>query len=113
MAIANTRSTVGSLLGLVATTANTATGVVDTAAQAIGIAASYVEKAAREQKERHALDAVDFTVNLIQERAQATALRKTEVAKFRSQSTDHAKFYDEAQAMYLKALRPEPEAQVS
>lgn len=106
MANATAPTTMGSILGLVATTANTATGLVTTVADGIGIASSYVSKVAREQQERHALDAVDFTMNLIQERAQAAAIRKGEIEKFRTQP-NMAKYYDEAAALYLKTLRPE------
>jgi hypothetical protein len=106
MAIATARTTLGSLFGVVATSANTVTSVLDAAQQGVGMAAAYVEKAASEQRERHALDKVDFTTNLIQERSQMAAARKVEVAKFRSQSKEHAAYYDESAALYLAALRP-------
>lgn len=108
MAQSTAPTTFGSILGLVSTTANTATGLVDTVAQTIGLASSYVNKAANEQRQRHALDAVDFTVNLIQDRAQAAALRKEEIAKFR-QVPERAKYFDEAAKVYQLALNPASE----
>ncbi len=106
MAISNARTTVGSLLGVVTTSANTVTNVLDAVQQGVGMASAFVEKAASEQRQRHALDAVDFTTNLIQERATQAAARKVEVAKFVSQSPQHAQFYNEAATQYLAALKP-------
>jgi hypothetical protein len=97
-------STVGSLYGMVGTTANTVTSTLDAVADTINMAGAFVTKAAAEQRKRHAVDALEFDNRLADEHGREIAARAIETVKFRSQSADHNAFYEEAHKRVLATL---------
>ena len=104
--MATARLTLGSILSTVNTTATTVTSTVDAAGKAVGMLNAYVENAAAHQKARIAIDNEDFIENLIREKSQERTESTIRVQKYISQSTEHAKAYQEAYETYSKLLRP-------
>ena len=100
--MATARLTLGSLLGTVTTAAEVATGALNTVALTVGMANSYVEKAAHEQQGRHKNDAALFTTRLVIEGAQAEAEMNREVISYCKKSTEHETLFKKAYEKYAK-----------
>lgn len=90
---ANTRVTLGALLGTVATTANTVTATFDALNKAIGMGNTAVSAAAARQKLRVAVDEHTYKTTLIREKAQEETEAKLKVVEYCAKSKDHADLY--------------------
>lgn len=93
MSVANTRMTLGAVLGTIATTANTVTSTFDAVNKAIGMGNTAVSAAASRQKLRVSVDEHTYKTTLIREKAQEETEAKLKVLEFCAQSSDHADLY--------------------
>lgn len=104
--MATSRLTFGAILSTVQTTATTITSSLEAANRGVGMLTAFVDKAAKEQKERHIADGESFLVNLINEKAIEDAQALLTVDKFLAQSARHAELFEQRHDVYTKLLRP-------
>lgn len=96
MTIANSRMTLGAILGSVATAADTVTSTFDALNKGIGMGNRLISDAAYRQSLRSVVDQHTFKTTLIREKAQEETLAKLKVLEFINKSADNAKFYEES-----------------
>lgn len=92
MSVATTRLTIGSVLGTINTAANTVSSTLDAAGSAIGMLNATVNKAAKEQRIRHAVDVNEFKSRLVVEVSMERAQRERAMLEFCSDSQNKALF---------------------
>jgi hypothetical protein len=98
--MATMRMTVGSLFGVINTTAVAATQVVGVIGKGAGMLDAAVTDAAETQQERLAFEAESRTDRLVMDAAQQEAERNVSAEQFCNRSEAHARYYLTAQAKY-------------
>ena len=93
MASATTRLTIGALLGMVGTVANTVTQAVETVGVGVSMLDKFASDAQERQEVRSIVDMDDFENVIREEKAAEQAQRQLEVLKFCNQSEDHSRIY--------------------
>lgn len=93
---ASARGAVSSVFGTITSTAQAVTSLFDTANESVGMAAAYVETAAKKQRDSHKVDLHTSRKVLMERVAMEEAERRVDIQKFRSTSTEHDKLFVEA-----------------
>jgi hypothetical protein len=93
---ANTRMTLGALLGSITTAANTITSTFDAANKGIGMLNRTVSDASDRQNLRSKVDAHTYKTTLIREKAQEETLANLKIAEFINTSPQHELFYKDS-----------------
>lgn len=101
---ASGRIALGSIMGAIATTANTVTGVLDAANQGVGMLNHIVVTAAKQQKDRSILDADDFQEYMVRDKAMQNTLSLKAVKEFIEQDEFNKVNYEESYQRYSKLL---------
>ncbi|WP_421991677.1 hypothetical protein [Roseococcus sp.] len=104
MQVASIRTTTGSLLGTIATAANTVGSVFGAATKGISMLDNYVSSALEHQAERIDADNSIFTQRLLAETAQDLTATKIEVDRFCAQSEQHHTHYKTSYDAIAKAV---------
>lgn len=102
--MATTRMTFGAVLSTVTNTANAVSDAVNTVGDAIGMANSFVNNAAIDQKERQVAHRAIFRSQLIRESSMEIAKGNAEALAFARESDDNAKLFTEAQDLLSAAF---------
>lgn len=94
MATATARMTLGSLFATVGTAANAVTSTLNTTVDAISMLDRYVSDARERQTMRSAVEKLDFTQRLAEEKATEMSERQLQVLEFCAQSADHKRMFE-------------------
>lgn len=103
---ANSRMTLGAVLGTVTTAANTLSSTFDAANKGIGMLNTFVSDAADNQRLRSIANKERFTEQLIEDMAMEDTVRALKIDDFVSQSTQHKSHFEERYSVYESLLRP-------
>lgn len=110
MAIANTRMTLGTVLGTVATVANTTTNALLVITDGVEMLGNTVRNMKEEQKTKLVLDLANFRISYEQEAAQALTEKLAAIADYRNKSAAHAALFDSSlAAMKAEVLKIQSE----
>jgi hypothetical protein len=109
MATATAKSTLGSIFGMVGTTAGAVTSAIEAGVVGVEMLDRFVAKHSDQQRTQYALDAGAFKMNLLKERAIEDARRSEEVEKFCSESSENRARYEHSLA-FFSAILEESEA---
>lgn len=106
MTTANTRITIGALLGAVTTSANAVSQTLNVITDGIDMAQNTVSTLKANQIIRNKVDVINYENNYIEQAAQVRAGQKMQIQEFRKKSSDHATAFDAALDEIQKALNP-------
>lgn len=91
--MANARLAIGSLFGAVVAVADTTTGTLNTVSKSVGMLETFVDDAARDQKDRSAANAEMSMQKISEDLALEMSEREQMVLKYTSQSAAHAESF--------------------
>ena len=104
MANSSARNTLGKLFGAVASTADTATNVLDTVNDTVGMASAAVRSMAKDQQDRLAIHRDTYRTDLIRDAAAQQAVKDEEFIKFSKESKEReslvAKHLDRFESLF-------------
>ncbi len=106
MTTANTRMTLGALLGAVTTSANAVSQSLNVVTDCIDMGQNAVSSMKRKQVFRNAVDDINYENDYLEQSAKVRAGQKIAILEFRSKSAEHATAYDAALAEIQAAIRP-------
>lgn len=106
MSTANTRMTIGALLGAVTTSANAVTQTLNLITDGIDMAQNTVSTAKANQLFRNKVDVINYQNNYIEQAAIQRAQQKMQIQEFRKKSSDNATAFDTSLAEIQSALNP-------
>lgn len=92
--INSARNTVGSIFGVVSTTANTVAGVVGSLGDGAEMLSSAIDSMKLDQQDRIAIHRETYRDNLIARASAEQAQQDMVTAKWKQQSPEHAEAYD-------------------
>jgi hypothetical protein len=101
---ATAKSTLGSIFGMVGTTAGAVTSAVEAGVVGVEMLDRFVQKHSNQQKEQYALDAGAFSLNMLRERAMEDAQRQGDVEKFCSENGENRARYEQSLAFFTAIL---------
>lgn len=104
--VANTRMTLGALLGMVTTAASAATNLMSVANDGIDMLQDTVHSAKEQQLHRSKVDDIVYKKSYIEQAAQVRAGQVMAIQEFRRKSTDHASAFDAVMAEITEGLNP-------
>lgn len=93
MTTATARMSLGSVFGLIATTANAVSSMVNTAADSVSMLDNYVQKAKAQQVIEIDADLADYEAQVIEIKAQEASERQSQIEEFCARSPRHAQLY--------------------
>lgn len=102
--ITTARSTIGTVLGTVETTALTFTRALDAANTSVGMLNTYVERAADTQRKRYALESEALDQKLMDDAALLEMNRRTEIDRQIGSDPRKLELYNNALKRYRKVL---------
>lgn len=105
MATANSRMTLGSILGAIQTTANTVTASLNAVNEGVGMVNKTVSNAAQRQEVRSKLDSAIFEKTLHQEKAMELTESRMVIRDYRKKSDDHSSMYETAYSELHELLK--------
>lgn len=108
--MSTSRITFGAVLNTVQASATMVTNSLDAVNSCVGMATTFIQGAADNQRIRAIADKETFIEDLIREKSYEQAHSSLKVNKFITQSTDHKEFYSSAYTKYTTLLRGTTEA---
>ena len=102
MSQATARMTIGSLFGAATTAANAVSGIIGTAANAVGMLDTYVGTHVRQQQTSMELEADDFEEKILERISMERTERQLQLVKYTSQSAAHSELFN-ANMLQLRA----------
>lgn len=91
--MANTRMTLGAVLGSVQEAATSVSATFNTVTKGVNMLNRYVSDAAEKQQVRSVIDMHDFKEKLVEEKAMEETMRKKQILEFTNQSEINKELY--------------------
>lgn len=104
MAMANTRTTFGALLGTITVAANVVSNSLSTIDTSVGMAATAIDDAARRQQARSKLDALAYKDTIVTEKSMELELQKQQVKDWCAEVEGRTASFNETYNRLMEAL---------